>query len=310
MDRGGRVGGLIFFGENIISLDQIAQVIAHLRAVHAQSPTRDWPLLLMTDQEGGYIRRLRGQEPTLSEKATGLSDDPEAAATAAGAGAAAALRNVGMNINLAPVQDVFRQEGNFDDQWERSYSSDPVVCGRLGGAFVRAQQGSGVAATAKHFPGLGAATQDQNTDLGPVTLALSADEIRRVDEYAFTGPIRSGVDLVMTSWALYPAIDQEFPAGLSERFVQGELRRRLHFGGVTITDALETGAIDAFGDAGERGVLAARAGMDLLLCSARDVTQGQQAVEAVTEAVRTHRLNPGQFQTALLRVRRLRSRLF
>jgi beta-N-acetylhexosaminidase len=115
--RDGKVGGLIFFGENILSLQQIADIVTELRQAHAQSPTASSPLMLMTDQEGGYIRRLRGQEPLLSEKRIGLSADRVVEATHAGAGAGAALRNVGMNLNLAPVLDVFREEGNFDDQW-------------------------------------------------------------------------------------------------------------------------------------------------------------------------------------------------
>lgn len=308
--RSGTVGGLIFFGENIPSLAHIADVVTELRRAHAQSPTASSPLLFMTDQEGGYIRRLRGQQPVLSEKAIGLSADPVAQATIAGAGAGAALRAVGMNLNLAPVQDVFREPGNFDDQWARSYSSDPAVCSMLGAAMVRAQQATGVAATAKHFPGLGAATRDQNTDLGPVVLTQSAQEIRAVDEDAFVGPIGAGVDLVMTSWARYPAIDAAFPAGLSRRFVEGELRDRLHFRGVTITDALEAGAIASFGGTGERAVLAAEAGMDLILCSGRDVQQGIDAVDAMTAAVQKQRLNPGHFVIALRRVRRLRDRLF
>ena len=302
----GMVGGLIFFGENIPSLSHIADVVADLKAAHAQSPTSSSPLLLMTDQEGGYIRRLSGEEPVLSEKKIGESADPRAEATKAGSGAAAALKAVGMNLNLAPVEDVYRQEGNFDDQWERSYSSDPSVCGELGAAFVRAQQASGVAATAKHYPGLGAATQDQNTDLGVVTLTQSAHDIRTIDEYAFQPVIRAGVELVMTSWAVYPAIDPVYPAGLSKTFVGRELRGRQHFRGVTITDALEAGALEPFGDTGERSVLAAEAGMDVLLCSGRDVGQGQAAVSAVAHAVRSGRLNPGHFEIALRRVRRLR----
>ncbi|RNI17229.1 glycoside hydrolase family 3 N-terminal domain-containing protein [Flexivirga caeni] len=304
--RQGMVGGLIFFGENILSLSQITEVISELKAAHAQSPTRDLPLLLMTDQEGGFIRRLQGQQPVLSEKQIGESADPVAAATSAGAGAGAALHGVGMNLNLAPVEDVFRTPGNFDDQWQRSYSQNPEVCGTLGAAFVRAQQATGVAATAKHYPGLGAATVDQNTDLGVVTLTQSAHDIRTIDEFAFTPVIHAGVKLVMTSWAVYPAIDPVYPAGLSTRFVEGELRGRQHFRGVTITDALEAGALDPFGDTGQRTVLAAKAGMDLLLCSARDVSQGQAAVSAVTTALRQGRLNPWTFELALERVRRLR----
>lgn len=281
----GQVGGVIFFGENIESLDQIAQVCEQLNQAHAESPTAAWPLLLMTDQEGGYIRRLRGAEPILSEKDVGLSDDPLAEATHAGAGAGAALLGVGMNHNLAPVQDVYREEGNFDDQWERSYSTDPEVCGALGAAFVTAQQRTGVVATAKHFPGLGAATADQNTDLGPVELDLPAHELRAVDEAAFIPPIAAGVDMVMTSWATYPALDRDRPAGLSRHIVHGELRRRLRFRGITITDALEAGATVPFGDTGRRSVLAAQAGMDVLLCSGRDVAQGEETVAAVADAL-------------------------
>jgi beta-N-acetylhexosaminidase len=305
----GEVGGVIFFGENILSLTQIADVVAQLRAAQASSPIKE-PLLFMTDQEGGYIRRLRGQEPVLSEKKIGLSADPDAAATAAGSGAASALRNVGMNLNLAPVLDVFREEGNFDDQWERSYSSDPVLAGRLGADFVRAQQGAGVAATAKHFPGLGAATAEENTDLGPVTLTQSASELRSVDEAAFTPAVNAGVQLVMTSWAVYPALDAVYPAGLSSTFVQGELRGRLGFGGVTITDALEAGALEAFGGTGDRALAAAQAGMDLLLCSARDMDQGFDALDSITAAAQNHTLNPGHFKQSLRRVQSLRAGLF
>jgi beta-N-acetylhexosaminidase len=305
----GTVGGVIFFGENILSLSQIADVVAQLRAAQASSPVSE-PLLFMTDQEGGLIRRLRGQQPVLSEKQIGLSADPDAAATAAGSGAAAALRGVGMNLNLAPVLDVFRTPGNFDDQFQRSYSSDPLLAGRLGADFVRAQQGAGVAATSKHFPGLGAASAAENTDLGPVTLTQSLEELRSVDEDAFAPAIAAGVQLVMTSWAIYPAIDPVYPAGLSRTIVQGELRDRLGFGGVTITDALEAGSLAAFGDTGQRALLSAQAGMDLLLCSGRDMEQGFDALDAITAAVTDKTLNPGHFKQSLSRVRELRASLF
>jgi len=304
----GEVGGVIFFGENIASLDQIASVIQTLKRAHAAGPIAS-PLLLMTDQEGGYIRRLRGAEPVLSEKQIGLSADPIAAATAAGTGAGEALSGVGMNLNLAPVLDVFRVPGNFDDQWERSYSSDPAVAGALGAAFVRAQQQTGVAATTKHFPGLGAAARDQNTDLGTVTLDQPLSELRSIDEAAFAPSIAAGADLVMTSWAVYPAIDATYPAGLSSSIVNGELRNRLGFGGVTITDALEAGALEPFGSTGQRSVLAADAGMDLLLCSARDVNQGQEAVSAIATSLQNRQLNAGHFMISLRRIKSLRDSL-
>jgi beta-N-acetylhexosaminidase len=308
MISAGEVGGVIFFGENITSLAQISTVVAELKAANAESPV-DAPLLLMTDQEGGLIRRIRPGEPTLSEKQIGASADPTGAAHDAGIGAAQTLAGVGMNTNLAPVLDVFRQAGNFDDQFQRSYSSDANVCAACGAAFITAQQGLGIAATAKHFPGLGAATRSQNTDLTTVTLTQSADEIRNVDELPFGAAIAVRVDMVMTSWAVYPALDPDFPAGLSAAIVQGELRHRLGFRGVTITDALEAGAVAPFGDTGARSVLAAQAGMDVLLCSARDVTQGKAAVQAVAAALQGFQLNPGHSRQALRRVLDLRQQL-
>jgi beta-N-acetylhexosaminidase len=303
----GEVGGVIFFGENITSLSQIAAVVQQLKDAHAAGPVHS-PLLLMTDQEGGKVRRLPG-EPVLSAKQVGLATDPIQAASDAGTGAGLNLAGVGMNVNLAPVLDVFRQAGNFDDQFGRSFSSDPELAGALGAAFVQAQQQLGIAATAKHFPGLGAATRSQNTDLTTVTLDVSRSELHSVDERAFEPAIAAGVQLVMTSWAVYPALDPDLPAGLSRTIIQRELRDRLRFRGVTITDALEAGSLSAYGDSAQRGVLAARAGMDVLLCSGRDVSQGQTTVAALADAISRHRLDPHQFDEALERVLALRTRL-
>jgi beta-N-acetylhexosaminidase len=303
----GEVGGVIFFGENITSLTQIAGVVTQLKEAHAAGPVRS-PLLLMTDQEGGIVRRLPG-EPVLSEKQIGASADPVAGASAAGTGAGENLAGVGMNTNLAPVLDVFRQAGNFDDEFGRSYSMDPNVCAECGAAMITAQQKLNVAATAKHFPGLGAATVDQNTDLGPVTLDVPLADLRSIDERPFLSAIAAGVRMVMTSWAVYPALDPKLPSGLSPAIVEGELRRRLRFRGVTITDALEAGAIASFGTPAQCGVLAAQAGMDVLLCSARDVSEGQDTVAAIADALQHHVLNPGQFEIALARVLALRNSL-
>src|SRR6202034_4159829 len=119
------------------------------------------PLRLMTDQEGGEVRRLPGA-PVLSEKQIGQSSNPAAAAAQAGTGAGQNLAGVGMNVNLAPVLDVFYQVGNFIDQFDRSYSSSAQTVTACGRAFITAQQDTGVAATAKHFPGLGSATASQD----------------------------------------------------------------------------------------------------------------------------------------------------
>ncbi|BCJ36404.1 hypothetical protein Athai_39070 [Actinocatenispora thailandica] len=307
--RAGLVGGVIFFGENIDRNDrsQIQGVTSALAQAQADSGIR-YPMLIMTDQEGGIVQRLPGA-PGISEKQIGASADPVATATSAGTGAAQNLLDAGINCNLAPVLDVYREAGNFDDRFGRSYSMDPAVCGACGAASVVAQQRLGVVTTAKHFPGLGAATRDENTDLGPVTLDVSRSDLRGIDELPFRYAIGARVDMVMTSWATYPALDPQLPAGLSARIVQGELRHRLKFRGVTITDAIEAGALDEFGGTGERAVRAAAAGMDIVLCSARDVSQGQDAVDALHAAIADRRLDRGHADQALRRVIGLRRRL-
>jgi beta-N-acetylhexosaminidase len=197
----GEAAGVIFYGDNISSEAQIAGVIKTLESADASpdNPARG-PLLLMTDQEGGQVRRLPGA-PVLSEKQIGESADPAAEASAAGAGAGAGagenLRGIGMNVNLAPVLDVYRQPGDFDDQYQRCYSMDPAIASELGAGFIAAQQRAGVAATAKHFPGLGAATSSQHTDVAPVTLDLPLATIRNVDELPYRAAIAAGVKLVM-----------------------------------------------------------------------------------------------------------------
>jgi beta-N-acetylhexosaminidase len=302
--RAGQAAGVIFFGENIQSRAQIAGVIRRLQVARLSSPIHT-PLLLMTDQEGGIVKRLPGQ-PVLSAKQVGQARDNTRVARQAGDGAGTNMRGVGMNVNLAPVLGVFRHAGDFLDQFQRSFSSDPNTVSRLASTFLAAQQRKGVAATAKHFPGLGAASASQNTDEGPVTLPLSLTTLRNVDMRPYPTAIGSGVRLVMTSWATYPALDAGRPAGLSSRIIGSELRGRLGFRGVTITDAIEAGAISRFGSIGRRGVLAARAGMDLLLFSNKDVGEGDRGLSALTAALRSHSLNLTAFRAAVGRILALR----
>jgi beta-N-acetylhexosaminidase len=303
----GEAAGVVFFGGNISSEPQIASVIQQLRQAQQQSPVPA-PLLLMTDQEGGEVRRLPGA-PTPSAKQIGTSKSPVSSAGSAGTGAGQNLAGVGMNVNLAPVLDVHDQPGNFIDQFQRSYSTSASVVTSCGMAFIAAQQKTGVAATAKHFPGLGSAATSQNTDVGPVTLDVPLSGLRAKDEAPYPVAIIAGVKLIMASWAVYPALDASHPAGLSPAVIQGELRARLGYQGVTITDAIEAGALGAFGSYGQRAVLAAQAGMDLVLCSAKDPSQGQAVVTALAGALDGGQLDRATFSASVQRVTALRNGL-
>jgi beta-N-acetylhexosaminidase len=307
--RGGRAAGVILFGPNVAGSAQVHAVVAQLQRANAASPIHA-PLLILTDQEGGEVRRLPGA-PSLSERQIGASADAVRLAQQAGTGAGRNLARAGVNVNLSPVVDVFRQAGNFIDEFGRSFSSRPQAVTALARAFIEAQQRTGVAATAKHFPGLGAASRAQNTDLGPVTLNLSAGQLRSVDEAPYRAAIATGVKLVMASWAIYPALDRRSPAGLSARVIQGELRGRLGFRGVTISDTIEAGALGRYGTPAERGVLAAKAGEDLIICSAIDPAANRPAIgtavlNGIAAAMTGGQLSQSAAQQAAARVLALR----
>ncbi len=308
--RVGEAGGVIFFGPNVSGASQLRSVINELQAASRASPVHT-RLLMLTDQEGGEVRRLPGA-PALSEKQIGQSSAGTAAASDAGAGAARTLQSAGINVNLAPVLDVYRQPGNFIDEFQRSYSSNSATVARLGAAFISAQQRAGVAATAKHFPGLGAAARGQNTDLVPVTLRTPRATLRAVDEGPYVSAIATGVTLVMSSWAVYPALDSHLPAGLSPAVIQGELRGRLGFKGVTITDGIDAGALARFGGVGNRAALAASAGADLILCATTNPDDNTPAIgvaarNAIASALAHRRLSVTAAEQAASRILSLRN---
>jgi beta-N-acetylhexosaminidase len=308
--RAGEAGGVIFFAPNVSSAAQLRGVVAQLQRAALASPLHT-RLLMLTDQEGGEVRRLPGP-PALSEKQIGQSANGASLAAAAGAGAGANLSSAGVNVNLAPVLDVYRSGGNFIDEFQRSYSSNPATVARLGAAFIGAQQRNDVAATAKHFPGLGAAARSQNTDLRPTKLNLSLATLRAVDEVPYKSAIAAGVKLVMTSWATYPALDPSRPAGLSSKVIGGELRGRLGFKGVTITDGIDAGAVTPFGSLSRRSVLAAGAGADLILCAATNPNDntpsiGITARNAIASALAAHQLSASAAQQAATRILALRA---
>jgi beta-N-acetylhexosaminidase len=309
--RHGDVGGVIFFGANISSQAQLERVIAQLEKANATqtNPARSYPLMLMADQEGGLVRRLSWAGPDQSEAQIGASASPATAAAAAGAQAAAGLRAVGMNVNLAPVLDVYRKAGDFDDQYQRSYSMNPGIVSAAAAAFVTAQQQDGVAATLKHFPGLGEASAAQDTDARPVRINLPARTLRDVDELPYQAAIKAGARLAMVSWANYPALDPKLPAGLSPAIIQGELQGRLGFTGVTITDALGAGALRAYGSLQNRTMLAARAGMDALLCTATGAVPGWKCVQGLRAGYSDGALPKTAFKAQLAQLLQLRMSL-
>jgi beta-N-acetylhexosaminidase len=265
--RDGRVGGVILFGGNVRTAPQVRELTARLQdaARAGGRPT----LLIAVDQEGGGTRRFRWAPPARS--AVELGSLAPARVRAAGRGTAAALRALGVNVDLTPVADVPSVPGAFIAAQRRAFSAEPRRVAELAAAFAQGLSDGGVAATAKHFPGLGRASV--STDTAAVRIDASRPQLAS-DLAPFTQLIQAGVPLVMLSNATYPALDAK--PGAWSPAVEGLLRNTLGFTGVTITDALDAAAATHQRSVPSAGLLAAQAGADLLLVAGS---------EAVSDAV-------------------------
>jgi beta-N-acetylhexosaminidase len=299
MIRRGDVAGVILFAENLPSRSAGRRLIGGLEGIPRPPGLRD-PLLVMVDQEGGLVRRLGGA-PTASAREMGSLG--AAFSREQGGRTAANLGNVGINVDLAPVLDVARPGGTIADT-ERGFGSTPAEVAATAVPFAQALQAGGVAATAKHFPGLGSARL--NTDFAVQRIGLSKAELRRVDEAPYRRFIATGGEMVMLGTAIYPAFSPR-PAAFARPIATGELRSRLGFEGVSITDALGSVAVRNFGGPAKAGLAAAGAGADLLLFT--DYQAGASAQGALLRRLRSNPLTRAPFEVSASRVLRLRHRL-
>lgn len=252
--RRGRVGGVILFSENDGAGRGYASVVATLQ--HAAQEGHRPPLLIAVDQEGGDVRRIAGAPPATSPREMGRAGPAQSRREGRDTGAG--LRRRGITVNLAPVADVPDSPSSFLGR--RTFGTDPADVGENAAQFASGLQDSGVAATAKHYPGLGT-TGARNTDDSVVTVTTDAGELSR-RAAPFGDLADAGVRLVMVSNAIYTALDPGTPAVLSARIVSRRLRS-VFPEGVVITDALEVPALAPYG--ARVPVLAARAGVDVLL---------------------------------------------
>ncbi len=296
--RAGKVGSVILFGPNIISRHQTVALTNSLqRAARAGGNPK---LLIAVDQEGGEVKRIPSGPPTLSP--------PQMAATnkvsvAAGQGRATGrlLQGYGINMDLAPVSDVPTFRGAFIWRQGRAFSFNAAKTAKFATAFAFGLQSRGVAATAKHFPGLGSDGNDTDfTRLQELT-PTAAQRAAALEPYERMIP--RGLDAVMLTVAGFPAYDHTgAAAALSRPIIHNILRGRLRFRGVTITDALgpTTGH-----DERTAGVLAAGAGSDILLFT--DSAPGE--LGALKSALRSGRLSRANVDSSYRRIVALKRKL-
>jgi beta-N-acetylhexosaminidase len=264
--RRGEVGGIILFGPNVTTPTALIALTAQLRAAAA---TGGQPrLLIAVDQEGGPIKRIPWAPPRLSAPQMGRLGSASVA-RAQGASTAAALRALGIDVDLAPVADVPASTASFMYRAGRTFSFSATRTALLADAFASGLESKGVVPAMKHFPGIGFATR--NTDAYVVIIRASRAALAP-GLLPYRTAIRHAIPLIMLSNATYPAYDARNAAGWSHAIGVTLLRHDLGFTGVTITDSLD-------GTAKARGlwtrvlaVSAARAGTDMILTTGSEAS--------------------------------------
>ena len=253
-------GGVILFGVNLGSGEQIRQLTNNMQDVMLQAG--GLPLFISTDQEGGPVHRVKDPLPDFPSAAalgqTGRADICEAV----GFMTSWHLKSLGINVMFAPVLDINNNPENPVINW-RSFGSKPETVMSCALPFERGARAGGALPVIKHFPGHG----DTNVDshLGLPIIEKNWQELQSFELQPFAAAIASGAEALMTAHILYPQIDPGMPATLSEKIVTDLLRVELGFGGIVFTDAMEMHAISKNFGKQRPASKAIRAGVDVIL---------------------------------------------
>ena len=288
------LGGVCLFAENISSPTQLRALTDSIMAANPYA-------IIAVDEEGGDVTRLSAATGSLfpGNAVLGRLDDVDTTRdTAAAIGWS--LRRAGCTVDFAPCVDINSRSDN-PVIGVRSFGSDADLVARHGAAWVAGLQSTGVAATAKHFPGHGDTAQDSHVSLPVVNRSL--DELRRRELLPFAAAIDAGCRLIMTSHILLPQLDREHPATMSRIVLDDLLRGELGFSGVVVSDALDMAGASATLGMARAAVAALRAGCDLL-CLGTENTDAQLAdiEQAVQDAIAESSLASDRVSDAASRV--------
>jgi beta-N-acetylhexosaminidase len=293
--RSGMVGGVILFEESFAAgPEAVATAIASLQRAARAAGT--WPLLVMTDQEGGEVRRAQDVAPVLSAREMTSPGLAEREGLATGQG----LRRLGINVDLAPVADVEEQPGSF--LGSRAFGSNPELVANRACAFARGLRQAGIGYTLKHFPGLGSAPG--NTDLGPVTVETSSSKLR-AGYSAYRACGRGRRALVMVSSARYPTLTGNNTPAVDAPSVYTQELASADVQAVTISDDLQAGALSAESQPAARAI---GAGLDLLLY-AQTESASNHAFQKLAAGLADGTIDASQVKRAAAAIRRLKSAL-
>ncbi len=272
-----RLGGLVLFQRNVQSPTQLHQLIADAQQVAHDAGLP--PLLICIDQEGGRVARLRAEHGfTEFPSARDVAVSGIAAVKQNALAMAHEMRDVGINVELAPVLDVNNNPNN-PVIGDRSFGDDASLVAACGVAFIETMQGAGILCVGKHFPGHGDVAVDSHIGLPVVPHARA--RLNEVEFEPFKAAIAAGVGGIMSAHVAFPEIEPSgLPATLSPNVMTTLLRAELCYPGLLFTDSLEMGALSANGyPVPIASATALQAGADVLLFNSSDALHRQAHAE-------------------------------
>ena len=285
------MGGVILFDRNMESPEQVKQLTSDLQAQSNEKV----PLFIGIDEEGGDVVRMAEKlTPPPSQKEIGATGDIEQAKTWA-IKTAKSLKDMGINVNFAPVADV----GSND---KRSYSTDANTVIDFVRAATKGYQQENIIYSLKHFPGIGKGRVDSHVDSSSIDVAkevLMAEDIL---------PFKTIIDgnepndyFILVSHLKYPALDEEYPASLSSKIMTDLLRYELGYKGIIITDDMEMGAVANHNDFRSIGVNAVKAGADIVLVC-HEYEHQQEVYLGLLDAVNSGEISQERIDESVKRI--------
>lgn len=299
------VGGIIYFRENIESRQQLSSVLSRMQEISTERICL--PVFLGTDEEGGCVTRIYGSSITDipyvgSMYSVGKSGDLQAAYKA-GNTLGCYLKELGFNVDFAPVADIFTNEENTVIG-DRAFGNNVETVSEMVPACVKGLQDAGIEATLKHFPGHGDTAEDSHS--GYASSYKNLDELRECELKPFQAGIKADVSLVMVGHISLPdVLDSQTPASLSSEIVQNLLRDEMDFNGVIITDALNMGAISQNYTSADAAISAVKAGVDMLLMP----LDFRAAYEALINAVQQGEISEQRINESVRRIIRIKEKM-
>lgn len=287
-----RVGGIILFDRNMESKDQVKSLITDINKTGKSAGLT--PLFIGIDQEGGAVARMEDQLIKVPP-AEALGKEPIEQAVSLAKQSGTELKDLGFNINFAPVADLGLTYG-------RSFSTNPDDVVRYASAVGKAYDEAGLWYSYKHFPGIGKTDVDLHADTSVVP--VSKETLLNEDTKVFVDLIKQSKPntyAIMVSHAMYPQIDPDHPSSLSKAIITDWLRKDMGYNGVVVTDDMDMGALAKHYTFGDMAVQSILAGSDILLVC-HEYEHMQEAYNGLMKAVKDGRISKERLDESVKRI--------